>query len=186
MCSSHRYCLGERVDCETLLARLENGAVARPPGDWRDAAMEGAVHSCLSGPVATTPATTSPRPTPADADVELGNPLRAGATTTPVLGGEASEVEASEVDRVVSPVLGGEASEREKSPAPGPAPPEDCHVFAFGFGCVVLWGFARRAERDVVASLFEDASVSSGATTSAERVEAHDTMASLSPARSFR
>ena len=50
------------------------------------------------------------------------------------------------------------------------------HMFSLSFGCVVLWGFEKTEERLIIAGLLADDAVVSGATSAAERVEAHDTM----------
>ena len=50
------------------------------------------------------------------------------------------------------------------------------HVFTFAFGCVVLWGFDKRTEREVVSGLLAaDLDFVQGTTSAAERVDAHDT-----------
>lgn len=94
------YCVGDTVDVEALVHRLQRGVVARPDGEWVDVQWENSIHSYN----------------------------------------------------------------------------ETANVFCFSFGCVVLWGLERNDERGIVSGLMDDPAVRSGATSAAERVEAHDTL----------
>ena len=50
-------------------------------------------------------------------------------------------------------------------------------VYVFAFGCVVLWGFDKPTEREIVSGLLAtDLDYVHGKPSAAERVEAHDTM----------
>lgn len=93
------YCVGDGVDVEALVHRLQRGVVDRPL-EWVDVQLENSIHSSN----------------------------------------------------------------------------ETANVFIFSFGCVVAWGLEREDERRVVSGLMDDPAVRSGATSAAERVEAHDTL----------
>ncbi|KAH8086710.1 hypothetical protein JL720_7151 [Aureococcus anophagefferens] len=195
------YCLGDGVDCDELLRRLEAGDVRRPRGPWVDTALDCAVHSASSrrpatrrrrralvrwsrraaepraprrrrgrGPTRRPPATRGPpgrRSGPG-----LGRPRAAAVAEAPaaaIIGGEASEKEATDGERDGAAAPPRRASER--------------HVFVFGFGCVVTWGFDRAVERELVLG---DPAVRAGATSAAERVEAHDTLTYVAEAPGVR
>lgn len=49
------------------------------------------------------------------------------------------------------------------------------HIFFFAFGCVVLWGFQKAEEKQLVAGLLLDPAVFE-VTSAEERIEAHDSM----------
>ncbi|KAK7248771.1 hypothetical protein SO694_00041122 [Aureococcus anophagefferens] len=86
-------------------------------------------------------------------------------------------------ERIIGGGVGKEATDGERDGAA--APPRrasERHVFVFGFGCVVTWGFDR-AER---ASSLGDPAVRAGATSAAERVEAHDTLTYVAEAPGVR
>ncbi|KAJ8609955.1 hypothetical protein CTAYLR_008086 [Chrysophaeum taylorii] len=140
------YCVGDVVDCGVLLKRLERGKVARPRGPWVDVLWENAVHSSQM--------------------VECKKQQRRTHLEDEDAG-DLGDFEASEED--VAPPR-----------SPPRSPPRDeywtKHVFVFGFGCVVMWGFDKSEERELVAGLLGDHSVDAGLTSAAERVEAHDTM----------
>ncbi|KAH8059378.1 hypothetical protein JL722_5404 [Aureococcus anophagefferens] len=126
------YCLGDGVDCDELLRRLEAGDVRRPRGPWVDTALDCAVHSAL-----------------VEEARGAASPGRAAAHHRR----EASEKEATDGERDGAAAPPRRASER--------------HVFVFGFG-------------------LGDPAVRAGATSAAERVEAHDTLTYVAEAPGVR
>ena len=206
------YCLGDGVDCDELLRRLEAGDVRRPRGPWVDTALDCAVHSALveeARDAAASPnravrwsASAAPPRSPerrgGDAAggpyaAPAGDARPAGASLwAPGWGDRAPPpppvVEAPGGERII----GGEASEKEATDGErdgAAAPPRrasERHVFVFGFGCVVTWGFDRAVERELVSGLLGDPAVRAGATSAAERVEAHDTLTYVAEAPGVR
>ena len=193
------YCVGDTVNCPKLLSRLESEKVKRLPGRWIDALWENAVHSYLEDDEFDDDDMRSPRfrrRRSSDSPQRFQSPrsaLRAEllvgkrrVTTTDdddhdlAAPGAAArrrreDEEEAELRQEAEEYSADDWHDEAKLKNP---PKKTKHVFAFSFGCVVVWGFEKAEERAIVSGLLADTiAVVSGATSAAERVEAHDTMA---------
>lgn len=191
------YCVGEVVQCQTLLKRYERGKVRRPQAKWVDALWENAVHSyqeierasfeprdqrCMSaysregdaddvGDLDTSDQgevqqVRSPQQGKVDLDASRENGMRSPGRINIDASSE-NRQEWLQYEQQEWSIPNQRPSNKEN---------QTRHVFVFGFGCVVFWGFEKSLEREIIEGLLADPAIISGITSDADRVEAHDTM----------
>jgi len=180
------YAVGDTVNCAKLLSRFEANKVRRPPGRWVDSLWENAVHSSVEEDqprngggnntvvTATTPSSIRKEVDDDDDGGDADDEQRLSLTTTTTTTRRGSPRRRTEPPHGTSleeelSVRGGHQHQHQHQ--------RSKHLFAFPFGCVVMWGFDKGEERAIVSGLLADTiAVVSGATSAAERVEAQDTM----------
>lgn len=194
------YCVGDVVQCQMLLKRYERGKVRRPQANWVDALWENAVHSYQEiestsfEPRDNRRKSAYLREGEADDGGDLDASDQGEMQQVGSLQHQNDDLEATREKAKLSPRSPGrnniDASsenrqewlqyEQQEWSIPNQRPSNEenqtRHVFVFGFGCVVFWGFEKSLEREIVEGLLADPAIISGITSDADRVEAHDTM----------